>query len=272
MDQKKEHDSIVQENLMKIAGRKDFFDSALEWLIEANRLNYMQNFSWLGRPIVQIPQDIYVYQELIWRLRPDLIIETGIAHGGSLILSASMLALLDFAEAVQSGEKIDPTGSRRKVVGIDIDIRAHNRAALEAHPFFSFLHLIEGSSIDPRVVGEVRDIAKRAETVLVFLDSDHTHAHVLAELQAYAPLVTPGAYCVVWDTGVDNLPEGFVTNRPWGPGNNPKTAVFAYLDMLKSKLVLASDGERLAFKFDKTLECKIVATASWDGFLRRVKA
>lgn len=227
------------------------------WTERAGRFKYSYHFEWLGRPIIQYPQDIVAMQELIWQIKPDLIIETGIAHGGSLVFSASMLALLDMADAIEQGIAFDPRQSRRKVLGIDIDIRAHNRAAIEAHPMSSRIQMIEGSSIDPTVVAQVQRIAADYSRVLVCLDSNHTHAHVLAELKAYAPLVSKGSYCVVFDTIVEDMPSDMFPDRPWGPGNNPKTAVWEYLK------------DHPGFKIDKSIEHKLLITAAPDGFLKR---
>jgi len=242
-----------------------------EWIQEASRVRYFHELTWLGRTIIQVPQDTYAVQELIWSIRPDLVIETGIAHGGSLILSASILALLDYCDAVKKCQTFNPLSSSRKVLGIDIEIRPHNREAMKQHPLSHLIEMIEGSSIAPGVIKQVHDIAKNYQKIMVFLDSNHTHEHVLAELSAYAPLVSPNSYCVVWDTGVEDLPEGFVKDRPWGKGNNPKTAVFEYLKKLEINQVAASDGARLCFEIDKTIEHKIAITASPDGFLKRVK-
>jgi cephalosporin hydroxylase len=185
---------------------------------------YSYNFTSLGRPVIQYPQDMVAVQELIWKIKPDLIIETGIAHGGSLIMSASMLALLDMCEAIESGTVLDPKKSKRKVLGLDIDIRQHNREAIEAHPMSSRIQMIQGSSIAAEVIEQVKSVAKNYKRVLVCLDSNHTHNHVLAELEAYAPLTSVGSYCVVFDTIVEDMPKSIFSDRPWGPGNNPKTA------------------------------------------------
>ncbi len=263
-----DHDLAVRRNIDSLAADRSLAQLTQQWLIAAIGHNYAQNFSWLGRPVIQVPQDIYAAQEIIWRVRPDLIIETGIAHGGSLVLSASMLALIDYCDAAQRGESLRPGQSHRQVLGIDIDIRAHNRAALQAHPLGSLIRMIEGSSIDDAVIRQVHEAARGRQRVLVMLDSNHTHEHVLAELRAYAPLVSPDSYCIVWDTGVEDLPDGFVTNRPWGKGNNPKTAVFAYLREIAGG---AADpqGRTLRFEIDKTIEHKIAISASPDGFLLR---
>jgi cephalosporin hydroxylase len=197
-------------------------------------------------------------QELIWEIKPDLIIETGIAHGGSLILSASMLALLDMCEGIEAGDTFDPKISRRKVLGVDIDIRAHNRTAIEAHPLASRIQMIQGSSIAPEVIEQVRDVAADYSRVLVLLDSNHTHDHVLAELQAYAPLTSKNSYCVVYDTFIEDAPKELLGDRPWHPGNSPKTAVWEYLKTHPE------------FQIDKRIEQKLLITVAPDGYLRRV--
>jgi cephalosporin hydroxylase len=222
-------------------------------------LKYSYHFTWQSRPIIQYPQDIVAMQEIIWTVRPDLIIETGIAHGGSLIFSASMLALLDMAEAIEAGQSMDPAQSNRKVLGIDIDIRAHNREAIEAHPMFSRIDMIEGSSIASEVIDQVNRVAANHQRILVCLDAMHTHDHVLAELEAYAPLVNPGSYCVVFDTIIDNMPAEMFPDRPWGPGNNPKTAVHQYLKTHPE------------FEIDKQIEHKLLISVAPDGYLKRIR-
>lgn len=231
---------------------------------------YSYNFSSLGRPIIQYPQDIVAMQELVWQVRPDLIIETGIAHGGSLILSASMLTLLDYCDAVDNGQVLDPKATHRRVLGIDIDIRAHNREAIEAHPMSHRIDMIQGSSVVPEVIAQVHQIAKGHQRVLVILDSNHTHDHVLAELEAYAPLTSPGSYCIVFDTVVEDLPDAMFPDRPWGKGNNPKTAAWEYLRRLKEDGRAAADGKPLAFEIDSALENKLLITVAPDGYLRRI--
>lgn len=232
--------------------------AAAAFLTASTPSKYSYNFSWQGRPIIQYPQDVAAMQELIWRVRPDLVVETGIAHGGSLVFSASMLALLDVCDAIQAGQTIDPRVSRRKVLGIDIDVRAHNRAAIEAHPMASRIQMVEGSSIDPDVVARVRAVAAGYRRILVCLDSMHTHAHVLAELEAYAPLVSPGSYCVVFDTVIEDLPANTYPDRPWGKGNNPKTAVWEFLK---------THGN---FEIDQRIPNQLLVTVAPDGFLRRI--
>lgn len=234
--------------------------SAASTFMHASTLpKYSYNFFWLGRPVIQYPQDVVAMQELIWAVRPDLIIETGIAHGGSLILSATMLALLDMCDAIESGASIDPKKSKRKVLGIDIDIRAHNREAIEAHPLASRIRMIQGSSIAPEVVERVRQTAKDYERILVCLDSNHTHDHVLAELESYAPLTSVGSYCVVFDTIIEDMPAEMFPDRPWGPGDNPKTAVWEYLKTHPE------------FEIDKSIQHKLLITVAPDGYLKRIK-
>ncbi|CAK8711353.1 Rhamnosyl O-methyltransferase [Candidatus Electronema halotolerans] len=231
----------------------------LEWLKSAAKSKYASNFNWMGIPIIQVPQDVQAMQELIWSVKPDLIIETGIAHGGSLIFNASMLALLDICDAIETGMSINPKKSKRKVLGIDIDIRTHNRAAIEAHPMYSHIQMIEGSSTASDVIAQVKKIAAYYSRVLVCLDSNHTHDHVLAELEAYAPLTSLNSYCVVFDTVIEDMSADIFQDRPWGPGNNPKTAVWEYLKTNNK------------FKIDKKIQHKLLLTVSPDGYLKRIK-
>ena len=224
-----------------------------DFLTESAKENYSYNFEWLSRPIIQYPQDMVATQEIIWKVKPDLIIETGIAHGGSLVLSASILALLDYCDALEAGEILDPQKPKRKVIGVDIDIRVHNRKALDIHPMRNRMELIEGSSISSDIIDQVHSLAKGFERVMVFLDSNHTHDHVLAELEAYAPLVSSGSYCVVFDSVIDDLPSP--PDRSWGPGNSPKSALYKYLENSND------------FEIDKMIEDKILITVAPDGYL-----
>jgi cephalosporin hydroxylase len=226
---------------------------------ESLKSGYSYNFSSLGRPIIQYPQDMVAMQELIWEVKPDLIIETGIAHGGSIIMSASMLALLDMCEAIEVGAVLDPKKSKRKVLGLDIDIRQHNREAIEAHPMSTRIQMIQGSSIAPEVIEQVKAVAKNYQRVLVCLDSNHTHDHVLAELKAYAPLTSVGSYCVVFDTIVEDMPKAMFPDRPWGPGDNPKTAVWEYLKTHSQ------------FEIDKSIDHKLLISVATDGYLKRLR-
>jgi cephalosporin hydroxylase len=223
----------------KMAADRPLQALSRDWFLASCRHQYSYNFTWLGQPIIQYPQDIVAMQEIIWRVQPNLIIETGVAHGGGCLLYASLLELL---------------GGDRHVLGIDIEIRPHNRLALERHPLFERITLIEGSSVDPRVVADARRFAE-GKRVLVTLDSNHTHEHVTQELRAYAPLVSRGSYLVVFDTVVEDMPADFFPNRPWGPGNNPKSAVKAFL------------AETDRFVVDRTIQNKLLVTVAPDGYL-----
>lgn len=232
---------------------------------------YVYNFTWMGRPIIQYPQDMVAMQELIWQVKPDVVVETGIAHGGSLVLSASMLALIEYADAAERGEMVDPRQRRSKVIGVDIDIRAHNRAAIEEHPMFHGISMVQGSSIDPATIQQVYDQVGDAERILVCLDSNHTHEHVLGELEAYAPLTSVDSYCVVFDTFVEDTHADLFPDRPWNKGNNPKTAVREYLSSVKGEGRTARDGNRMVFEVDHLFENKLMVTVAPEGFLKRVK-
>jgi cephalosporin hydroxylase len=244
-----EFEKEVSERLEANGRNERLVESAAAFMRESTEPKYSYNFSWLGRPIIQYPQDIVAMQELIWTLQPDLVIETGIAHGGSLIFSASMLEL----NAACGG----PADAR--VLGVDIDIRAHNRAAIERHPMFRRISMIQGSSIAPEIVAQVRSAAAGKQRVLVCLDSNHTHEHVMAELEVYAPLASVGSYCIVFDTIVEDLPAGTYPDRPWGPGNNPKTAVWEYLK---------SHPE---FEVDRRFDHKLLISVAPQGYLKRVR-
>ena len=200
-------------------------------------------WSWLGVPVIQMPSDIVALQEILWETRPQLVIETGVARGGSLILSASILELIGEGE----------------VLGIDIDVRAHNRETIESHPLSRRIRLVEGSSLDDAVVAQARAAAEQVERVMVVLDSNHTHEHVLAELRAYAPLVTVGQFLVVADTFIEHIPPQEHRPRPWGPGDNPGTALRAWLE------------ETDAFEADAFVNAKLLLTATPEGYLRRVR-
>ncbi|MFG6207791.1 cephalosporin hydroxylase family protein [Pseudomonas retamae] len=215
---------------------------AQQFYNESAKHKYTYHFSWMGRPIIQLPQDMMAMQELIWRIKPDLVIECGIAHGGSIIYYASLLELQGHGE----------------VLGIDRDIRAHNREAIESHPMIKRISMIEGSSLDPAVVEQVR-LAAAGKKVIVVLDSNHTHEHVLQELRLYSPLVSVDSYCVVMDTVVEDMPADAFPDRPWGPGDNPKTAVWAFLK------------ENADFEIDQQMQDKLLITVASDGYLRRVR-
>ena len=233
----------VKENIIRQGANQPALNATMNWINSIDK-KYTYNFTWLGRPIIQFPQDIIALQELIWNVKPDLIIETGIAHGGSLIFSASMLELL---------------GGNGHVLGIDIDIREHNRKEIEKHPLFKRITMIQGSSTDPEVAKKVYALAKDKKKILVVLDSFHTHDHVLKELELYSPLVSPESYLVVFDTIIEDLPENYFPDRSWGKGNNPKTAVWKFL----------KKNDR--FVIDKEIENKLLITVAPDGYLKCVK-
>jgi len=225
----------VDKKLSSLAN--DFFNKSCEY-------NYSYNFTWLGRPIIQYPQDMIAMQEIIWQLQPDLIVETGIAHGGSLIFYASILELI---------------GKDGHILGIDIEIREHNRVEIESHPMFKRITMIEGSSIDKEIIEKVHEIASSKKNILVVLDSNHTHDHVLKELEAYSSLVKKGSHIVVFDTVVEDMPDTFFKNRPWGKGDNPKTAVREFLQ----------SNDR--FMINKDIENKLLITVAPDGYLKCIK-
>lgn len=252
------HKETVRKNIEKLGASREIQEASLEWLKASVPYNYSYNFSWLDRPVIQYPQDVVALQEIIWSVKPDLVIETGIAHGGSLVLSASILTMLSLNDALQAGISYDPAAPDRKVLGIDIDIRQHNRTAIENHPMAPVIDMIEGSSIDPDIFAKVRDYAEGYRNILVILDSNHTHDHVLEELELYAPLTSVNSYCVVFDTVIEDLPGEMFPDRPWGPGNNPKTAVHEYL------------AGHPGFIIDKDVQHKLLITVAPDGYLKRI--
>ncbi|MDQ7026702.1 MAG: cephalosporin hydroxylase family protein [Anaerolineae bacterium] len=222
----------------------NFQETTQSWLNQSLRYEYSYHFTWMGIPIIQYPQDMVAMQEIIWDVKPDLIIETGVARGGSIIFYASMLEMM---------------GLEGDVIGIDIDIRPHNRDAIETHPLFKRIILLEGSSTDAAMIEQIRDIAKDRKRILVALDSNHTHEHVLEELRLYAPFVTEGSYLVAFDTVIHDMPPELSENRPWSPERNPKTAVFEFLK--------STDD----FEIDSSITKKTVFTVAPDGYLRRIK-
>lgn len=233
-----------KQNISLLGMNEEIHSLSTKWIEHVSRMKYSYNFTWLGRPIIQFPQDIVALQELIWQVKPDLIIETGIAHGGSLIFSASILELL---------------GEKGHVLGIDIDIREHNRVEIESHPMFKRITMIQGSSTDPEIAKKVYAFVKDKKKILVVLDSLHTHNHVAKELELYSPLVSSGSYLVVFDTIIEDMPNDFFQDRPWGKGNNPKTAVWEFLK------------KNNRFIIDKEIENKLLITVAPDGYLKCVK-
>jgi len=230
-----------KENTQKLGSDKPLKELAVNFVRETGPHKYTYNFDWLGLPIIQFPQDMIAMQELIWNTKPDVIVETGIARGGSLILSASILHLLN---------------GNGKVVGVDIDIRPHNREAIEKHPLAHRIELIQGSAIDEKIVAQVKSKIKPTDRVMVILDSNHTHEHVINELKMYSPLVTKDCYLVVMDTVVEDMPENYFPDRPWGKGDNPKTAVHEFL----------KTNDR--FEIDVAIQNKLLITVAPDGYLK----
>ena len=243
MSQDEQFAKEVEENIERQWQDKELVTLSRDWVEKIQPYNYCHSFTWMGQTIIQAPQDIVAMQEIIWQTQPELIIETGIARGGSMVFYASMLELL---------------GGDRTVVGIDIDIRPHNRSSLEQHPMFHRIELVEGSSVDQETVDKIAHFVEGRKSVLVCLDSNHTHEHVLRELELYSPFVTKGNYCVVFDTGVEYLPDHLTADRPWGKGNNPFTAVQAFLSKNED------------FTVDQRVEKKLLITAATEGYLKRI--
>lgn len=234
----------VRQNIEEQGNDEAFLSLGKKWVEETMNKKFIYNFSWMGRPIIQHPHDTMALQELIWQIKPDLIIETGIAHGGSIIFSASMLELL---------------GGNGEVIAIDIDIRKHNRDEIEAHPMFKRIKLVEGSSIAQETLEQVKQLATGKKNIMVVLDSNHTHKHVIKELEMYAPFVSVNSYLIVFDTWVEDVPANYYSDRPWDKGNNPKTAVWEFLK------------EQDDFIIDKSIEHKLSITLAPDGYLKRIK-
>jgi len=218
---------------------------SIDWMVHADKYKYTYNFTWMGRPIIKFPSDMLIQQELMWRIKPDLVIETGIAHGGSIIFSAAMQQMMGITNG--------------RVVAVDIDIREHNRAEIEAHPMSKHITMIQGSSVDEGIFGQVKELAKGAKTVMVILDSNHTHQHVYDELKLYADLVTVGSYCILPDTFIEFFPKGYYDNRPWDVGDNPCTAARQFLT------------ERSDFELDSFLTSKGMISEGLDGYLKRIR-
>ncbi len=253
-----EFDKEIIERINKIKKNKHLNELSSRFMQETIIPKYSYNFKWLDRPIIQYPQDIVAMQEIIWSVKPDLIIEIGIAHGGSVILNASILAMIDIASSIEENSIYDLKRSKRKVLAVDIDIRSHNKKAIENHPMYNWIEMIEGSSISSEIIERVKLFAKDYHKVLVCLDSNHTHEHVLNELNAYANLVSIGSYCVVFDTVIEDVSSESFPDRPWGQGDNPKTAVYEYLEANSN------------FVIDKSIHEKLLISAAPDGYLKRI--
>ncbi len=232
-------------NIKSQGEKKELSKLGFDFMIKTANTKYSYNFSWMGRPIIAFPQDMVAMQELIWKVRPDLIIETGVAHGGSIVYYASILELV---------------GGEGLVLGIDIDIRKHNRDLIEAHPMMKRIKLIEGSSVSKEIINQVKQIVAAKKNVMVCLDSNHTHDHVLEELKLYAPFTSVGSYCIVFDTAIEDMPADWDWGvRTWGVGNNPKTAVFEYLKTHPE------------FEVDKSIDSKLLISVAPDGYLKRIR-
>lgn len=242
MDPIKQFELERAEAIKEMGNDKELRQKSLDWMLHADKYKYTYNYSWMGRPIIKYPNDILILQEMIWNLKPDYIVETGIAHGGSIIFSSSMLELAGHGE----------------VIAVDIDIRQHNREEIEKHPMAKRITMIEGSSVDPTIVNSIKEKVK-GKKVLVCLDSNHTHEHVLEELRLYADMVNVGSYIVCPDTFVEYFPKGYCDDRPWDVGNNPMTALIAFL----------KEDDR--FIIDKDIDNKLMITEGFDGYLKRIK-
>jgi cephalosporin hydroxylase len=237
-------ESEKRQNIQKLGESGDLHALSMQWVAEVSRHKYSYHFTWMGRPLIQFPHDLIAMQEIIWRTRPTLIVETGIARGGSLIFYSSMLELI---------------GGDTRVIGVDVDIRAHNRAEIESHPMSRRIDLLEGSSVDENIIKQVFNRAQSHDNILVALDSNHTHEHVLNELNAYSPLVKTGGYLVVFDTVIEDMPADFFPDRPWSRGNSPKTAVAEFL----------KTNDR--FVLDEEYNSKLLVTVARGGYLRCIK-
>lgn len=243
MDPIKEFKDEKKVRIASYVNNKELQNASKDFLISSNREQYSYNFTWMGRPIIQYPQDMLAMQELIWEIQPDLIIETGIAHGGSLIFYASIMELI----------------GKGKVLGIDIDIREHNRKEIEQHPMFKRIEMIQGSSVSEETYAQVKSHAEKAKTIMVCLDSNHTHDHVLKELELYAPFTSVNSYCVVFDTVVELLPDDMFPNRPWSVGDNPMTAMDTYLK------------DHPEFEIDQQIDNKLLVSVAPKGYLKRLR-
>ena len=255
MTVQKDNNNFLNEvnTLIKKQGQnKNLNKAANTFFLETVGSKYSYLFSWMGRPIIQYPQDILMVQELIFKTNPEFIIETGVAHGGSLTLSASMLALLDLRE------NILPRDSKRKVIGIDLEIRKHNRIAIENHFLSNYIELIEGSSTDQNVINKINNLCPSSHSTMVFLDSDHTEEHVLRELFLYSKFVTKGSYLIVFDTSIEFFKDINYERKKWSVGNNPRTAISKFLENNND------------FEIDKSIDDKLLISVAKEGYLKRM--
>ena len=235
-----------------------FLELSQNWMNQSWKHKYTYHFNWLGRPIIQMPQDILALQEIIWNIKPDLIIETGIAHGGSLCLTASLLALLELEEIKNNSINQDQI-RKRKVIGIDIDIRQHNRELIENHFLSDKIEMIESSSVNKDTFNKIKSLSKDYSNILVMLDSNHTESHVLEELNLYSSLISKNSYCIVFDTIVEKMDSEFSKNRPWNKKNSPQSAIQKFLKRNNN------------FVVDNTIDKKIILSMAPGGFLKKIK-
>jgi cephalosporin hydroxylase len=244
MNDFKDFEENRQDNIRKSTKNQELMRLGYKFVEESSQYQYSYNFDWLGLPIIQYPQDIIAIQEIIWKIKPDLIIETGVARGGSLIFYSSILELI---------------GKKGKVIGVEIDLRKHNKENILAHPLSRNISFVEGSSIDEDVFKTVKNQIKENDKVLVILDSNHTHDHVLSELQLYSSLVTMDSYVIVMDTSIDYMPDNYFPDRSWGPNNNPRTAVKEFI------------AKNDSFEIDAQIHNKLIISVAYDGYLKRIK-
>ena len=259
MDDHKKFKKECKKEISKQSINKKFINLSQKWIEESIKTKYTYHFDWLGRPIIQFPQDIIALQQLMWDIKPDLVIETGIARGGSLIFISSMLELL----SICGSEK------KAKVVGIDIDIRKHNEIKIKKHPLSKRIHLLKGSSTDKKIFDKVKKISKNHKKIMVILDSNHNHQHVLEELKIYAPLVTSNSYCIIFDTIIDYMPNKFNKKKNWTNKKNPKTAIDEYLNYIKKDKPKDYNKKFLNFSIDRNLDNLIMLSNAPGGFLKR---
>ena len=234
----------VNKNVKLMPQDSDLKKKSIDWMLHADKYKYTYNFRWTGIPIIKFPNDILALQEIIWKVKPDIIIETGIAHGGSIIFSATMLELI---------------GKDGLVIGVDIDIRKHNRLEIEKSKFYKRVKMFEGSSVSKKIIKQIKSFIRPKSKVMVFLDSNHTYQHVKKEIEIYSKLVTKNSYLVVEDTFTEFFPKNYFSNRPWDVGNNPLIAINEFLKKNKN------------FKIDKNLNEKLSITETFDGYLKKIK-
>ena len=241
----KQFDNRVKKNTKNMSKDITLFKKSIDWMIHADKYKYTYNFKWAGIPIIKFPNDLMALQEIISDVQPDVIIETGVAHGGSIIFSASMQHLYCKKNSF--------------VIGIDIDIRKHNLDRLKKNKFFNRIKLIEGSSTSPEVIKKIKKLIKGKKKVMVCLDSNHTYEHVKNEIEIYKNFITKNSYMIVEDTFSEYFPKNYYSNRPWDVGNNPMIALREFLKKEKRFIV------------DKEICNKLQITETFDGYLKKIK-